>query len=248
MVYDLLAAAHVAGLVISPAGLAVSPSSNDVRRCCSRPAAVDTVVGPVLLSAMMTDDVEWLDAICAAPELDDPRLAYAGWLEQRGDPRGEFIRASCSPGGEKRSRELLALHGERWTSVLGELVLEMSHPPRFERGFIAELYLMGTFAELVLDCAAAIVALRPVPVAVIMGAERILLRADCCLYAWQARADNAIVVGTLPDQRLLAQAPSSPETVEMLGFVGDSLRYRAGGKRCDLRFVHAPPAETPDLD
>jgi uncharacterized protein (TIGR02996 family) len=195
---------------------------------------------------MMTDDAEWLDAIAAAPELDEPRLAYAGWLEQRGDPRGEFIRASCTPGGEKRSRELLALHGERWASALGELALEMSHPPRFERGFIAELYLMGTFDELVLDFAAAIVALQPVPVAVIAGAERVLLRADRRLYAWQARADNAIVIGTLPHQRVLAQAPSLPGTVEMLGFAGDCLRYRAGGEQRELRFVHAPLAATPD--
>src|SRR5882724_10861757 len=183
---------------------------------------------------MAIGEDELLDAICAAPEHDEPRLAYAAWLEERGDPRGELIRASCTPGGEARSHELLAEHGERWTwhrpSVLGALAHEMSHPPRYERGFIAELYLMGTFGELVLDFAETIVAMRPVPVALILGAERILLRADGRVYAWQSRADNAIVIGTLPDQTELAKAPPSPDTVQMLGFVGDSLRYRVASE------------------
>jgi uncharacterized protein (TIGR02996 family) len=181
-------------------------------------------------------ETELLDAICAAPELDEPRLAYASWLEQRGDPRGEFIRASCTPDGEARARELLTLHGERWTRAVGDLASELSHPPLFERGFIGELYLMGTFGELVLDFAGTIVAMRPVPVALILGAERVLLRADMGVYAWQSRATNAIAVSSLPDQRELAKAPPSPETVKMLGFVGDSLRYRVGSEPRELRF------------
>jgi uncharacterized protein (TIGR02996 family) len=184
----------------------------------------------------MTSEAELLDAICGAPELDEPRLAYAGWLEQRGDPRGEFIRASCTPDGEARAQELLTLHGERWTSAVGELASELSHPPLFERGFIGELYLMGTFGDLVLDFAEAIVAMRPVPVALIAGAERVLFRADRSVYAWQARADNAIVVGSLPDQRELAKASPLPEVVKMIGFVGDSLRYRVGSGLRELRF------------
>ena len=31
-------------------------------------------------------------AICAEPDDDLPRLIYADWLDDRGDPRGEFIR------------------------------------------------------------------------------------------------------------------------------------------------------------
>lgn len=185
----------------------------------------------------MATESELLDALCAAPDLDEPRLAFAGWLEERSDPRGEFIRVSCSPGGEARAQELLALHNERWTSVVEEeLARELSHPPRFERGFIAELHVMGTFDELALDFADAITAMRPIPVAVILGAERVLLRADQCVYAWQSRADNAIVVCTLPDQRELASSTKSPEIVTMLGFVGDALRYRVGSDVRELRF------------
>ena len=31
--------------------------------------------------------------VVANPQSDDPRLIYADWLEEHGDPRGEFIRA-----------------------------------------------------------------------------------------------------------------------------------------------------------
>lgn len=40
----------------------------------------------------MTDD-DFIDAILTAPAGDDtPRLAYADWLEERGDARAEFVR------------------------------------------------------------------------------------------------------------------------------------------------------------
>jgi uncharacterized protein (TIGR02996 family) len=168
-------------------------------------------------------ETELLDAICAEPDRDEPRLVYADWLEQHGDPRGELIHASCTRGNEVRARELLALYGDHWTRELDALAAELSHPPRFERGFIAELYLMGTFGELVLDLAETIVAMRPIPVALILGAERVLLRTDRRVYAWQSRADNAITIGTLPEHLTLAEAPGSPQEVQMLGFAGDIL-------------------------
>ena len=40
------------------------------------------------------DDVEraFLDAIARDPEDHEARIVYADWLEQRGDPRGEYVR------------------------------------------------------------------------------------------------------------------------------------------------------------
>jgi uncharacterized protein (TIGR02996 family) len=35
---------------------------------------------------------DFIDAILAEPDDDTPRLIYADWLEERGDPRAEFIR------------------------------------------------------------------------------------------------------------------------------------------------------------
>lgn len=37
-------------------------------------------------------DADWLNAIRAAPEDTVARLAYADWLDERDDPRGEFVR------------------------------------------------------------------------------------------------------------------------------------------------------------
>jgi uncharacterized protein (TIGR02996 family) len=38
---------------------------------------------------------EFVRGILAEPDDDTPRLIYADWLEERGDPRGEFIRLQC---------------------------------------------------------------------------------------------------------------------------------------------------------
>ncbi|MBX9623278.1 MAG: TIGR02996 domain-containing protein [Gemmataceae bacterium] len=40
----------------------------------------------------MTDEDALLTAIAAAPADDTPRLVYADWLEDRGDPRAEYVR------------------------------------------------------------------------------------------------------------------------------------------------------------
>ena len=37
----------------------------------------------------------FLQVIQQTPDDDAPRLVYADWLEERGDPRGEFIRLQC---------------------------------------------------------------------------------------------------------------------------------------------------------
>ena len=37
-------------------------------------------------------------AIFANPDDDAPRLVYADWLLERGDPRGEFIQIQCKLG------------------------------------------------------------------------------------------------------------------------------------------------------
>jgi uncharacterized protein (TIGR02996 family) len=43
----------------------------------------------------MTDDGGFLQAILAALSDDVPRLVYADWLEERGDPRAELLRLEC---------------------------------------------------------------------------------------------------------------------------------------------------------
>jgi uncharacterized protein (TIGR02996 family) len=43
----------------------------------------------------MTDDEAFVRAIVAAPGDDLPRLVYADWLDDRGDPRGAYLRAEA---------------------------------------------------------------------------------------------------------------------------------------------------------
>jgi uncharacterized protein (TIGR02996 family) len=47
----------------------------------------------------MTDEADFLAAIIERPDDDLPRLAMADWLDERGDPRGEFIRVQCELTG-----------------------------------------------------------------------------------------------------------------------------------------------------
>lgn len=45
----------------------------------------------------MDDQIQsFLDAIRAQPADDGPRLLFADWLDERGDPWGEFIRVQCA--------------------------------------------------------------------------------------------------------------------------------------------------------
>ena len=74
----------------------------------------------------MTHDEAFLQAISENPDDDAPRLLYADWLEERGDPRGEFIRVQCALARmdeydprrwdlAARERELLAAYQREWT-------------------------------------------------------------------------------------------------------------------------------------
>jgi uncharacterized protein (TIGR02996 family) len=45
--------------------------------------------------AVPPEEAAFLNAIRANPADDLPRLAYADWLEERGDPRGRALRLAC---------------------------------------------------------------------------------------------------------------------------------------------------------
>lgn len=86
------------------------------------------------------------DASFLAAILDDPddtalRLIYADWLEERGDPRGEFIRLQCEPDRlgrpalAVRERQLLEQHGRDWAGPLALVAEELE----FRRGFVEKI-------------------------------------------------------------------------------------------------------------
>jgi uncharacterized protein (TIGR02996 family) len=87
-------------------------------------------------------ELGFLETIRSNPRDDSPRLIYADWLEEQGNPRGEFIRLQCAMAGlseddkqwkalQKRERALLQRHWHEWVET----------PPRpfrsrgFSRGF-----------------------------------------------------------------------------------------------------------------
>jgi uncharacterized protein (TIGR02996 family) len=96
----------------------------------------------------MTQHDALLAAVCAAPDDDLPRLVYADWCEENGQPeRAEFIRVQIelTKGAkgkqlvklQQREKELLAEHDAKWTEPFLELTDDFREDPiRFHRGFV----------------------------------------------------------------------------------------------------------------
>jgi uncharacterized protein (TIGR02996 family) len=91
----------------------------------------------------VTHDDAFIQAIIESPEEDTPRLVYADWLEERGDPRGEFVRVQCllatlaaddgrRPPLEALERRLLERHQDEWLGPLRPLLSRWE----FRRGFL----------------------------------------------------------------------------------------------------------------
>src|SRR5213078_1683780 len=95
---------------------------------------------------MHADHAAFLRAIRAAPDDDLPRLVYADYLDERGDPRGEFIRLQCELARGDcpplRARELLRRGAElldRYDAVWAGLLAEAAYEATFRRGFVEEI-------------------------------------------------------------------------------------------------------------
>ena len=88
---------------------------------------------------MPANEESLLAAIYATPDDDGPRLVYSDWLQERGDPRGEFIALQLQPTrdatSEKRMRALLKQHKKAW---LGPLAPALGGDLEFRRGFVAK--------------------------------------------------------------------------------------------------------------
>jgi uncharacterized protein (TIGR02996 family) len=62
----------------------------------------------------MSDESALLAAILAHPDEDTPRLMYADWLQENGQPdRAEFIRIQCDPTADEAAEECAAELEER---------------------------------------------------------------------------------------------------------------------------------------
>jgi uncharacterized protein (TIGR02996 family) len=83
----------------------------------------------------MNEELAFLTAIHDKPNDEATRLVYADWLEERGDPRGEFIRIECElatlPPEDQRRAQLTARAKElakgfelSWLAIVSRPVLE----------------------------------------------------------------------------------------------------------------------------
>jgi uncharacterized protein (TIGR02996 family) len=97
---------------------------------------------------MKPEEVRFLERICAEADDDAPRLIFADWLDEQGDPRGEFIRLQVA---------LARLHGEdpvrielldREAALLGRYYTHWSQEfrgivggPEYYRGFVETVFM-----------------------------------------------------------------------------------------------------------
>jgi uncharacterized protein (TIGR02996 family) len=98
----------------------------------------------------MTPDDAFLADIIARPDDDGLRLIYADYLDERNDPRGEFVRAQVElarlPEGDPRQddllvreRQLLDQHEQRWLGPLRGRVNGWG----FRRGFVERVEMVA---------------------------------------------------------------------------------------------------------
>src|SRR3954451_6868321 len=99
---------------------------------------------------MGPEEAAFLDRVCADPDDDAPRLIFADWLDEHGDPRGGFIRvqvalARLAPGDRRRytlvDREaaLLARYHAPWSDRLRGV----AGWTEFRRGFVETVNIDG---------------------------------------------------------------------------------------------------------
>ncbi len=94
-----------------------------------------------------------LAAVYAAPDDDAPRLVYADWLQEQGDPRGELIALQIARTHQEpthdaldRERYLIENHCGAWLAPIWNVLYHMpyfaggqEHQLAFRRGFVDEV-------------------------------------------------------------------------------------------------------------
>jgi len=98
---------------------------------------------------MTDEEFGFIRAVVEDPDNDTPRLLYADWLDEQGDPaasaRAEFIRIQCQLARDHTRHRLLEKHRQRERELLrayqARWVAEVAHTNlvstcRFHRGFL----------------------------------------------------------------------------------------------------------------
>ena len=95
----------------------------------------------------MTDELSFVEEIRRSPHDLTPRLIYADYLEDCGNPRGELIRVQCqldelqagAPGRAdlfKQERDLLERYGNDWLAPLRAMGVQGVSIHSFQRGLL----------------------------------------------------------------------------------------------------------------
>lgn len=102
--------------------------------------AAEELLRDTLRPKKAASEAELLQLIYATPEDDGPRLVYADWLLEQGDPRAELLslqlKAKPTSKDERRVRQLVKQSGRAWLGPL-EPAIEL-RTETFRRGFVAE--------------------------------------------------------------------------------------------------------------
>jgi uncharacterized protein (TIGR02996 family) len=100
----------------------------------------------------MTDEEPFIRAIVDSPGDETPRMVYADWLEERGDPRGAYLRAeqeAARTGDTSKIQELAAGLDPVWVArvTLPPLGVCCEHVQIRERGPAIDAYDIKQFEQ-----------------------------------------------------------------------------------------------------
>ncbi|MCI0458429.1 MAG: TIGR02996 domain-containing protein [Gemmataceae bacterium] len=105
----------------------------------------------------MTEEDALTAAILASPRDDAPRLVFADWLEEGGDPRGEFLRIAVRLEDLEERGAPPEMRGKlQWVREIARLrqrlralreVIPLGWALRMTRGWIKECNLVGSGAN-----------------------------------------------------------------------------------------------------
>ena len=92
---------------------------------------------------MNAEEAAFVELVCASPDDDAPRLVFADWLDERDDPRGEFIRIQCALAKMPATDPARTLLLDREAVLIARYHAPWSEPLRgiagwteFRRGFV----------------------------------------------------------------------------------------------------------------
>ncbi len=168
----------------------------------------------------MNEEAAFMKAILAEPDDDAPRLIFADWLEERGDPRAGFIRVQCElarlDAADPRRSSLLAQergmldrHGTEWLGPLRPHV----RTAVYHRGFLDGLLVPAadyvreplTIWPATLRCIAVVLDGFEVPQAVLEFIPELVARENQCLPIGFRRHHLILAMANARDLELLAK-------------------------------------------